>query len=114
MPGERYILGNRNYTTDRLFADLGRISGVEPPALKLPVAAALALARAAEATPGTPAITQVEVRSLSLWWAFRSTKAKRELGWKPLHRDEDMLLAAYTEYRRAKAPSQQAPRSVAA
>ena len=34
--GERYILGNRNYTLDRLFADLGRVSGVEPPALKLP------------------------------------------------------------------------------
>ena len=25
-PGERYILGNRNYTLDRLFADLGRVS----------------------------------------------------------------------------------------
>ena len=44
--GERYILGNRNYTLDRLFADLGRLSGVEPPAVKLPLAAALALARA--------------------------------------------------------------------
>ena len=29
--GERYILGNRNYTHDRLFADMARISGVEPP-----------------------------------------------------------------------------------
>jgi dihydroflavonol-4-reductase len=28
--GERYILGNRNFTLDRLFADLGRLSGVEP------------------------------------------------------------------------------------
>ena len=43
-----------------------------------------------------------------------TSKAKRELGWSPKHRDEDMLLAAYTEYRRAKAPSQPAPRSVAA
>ena len=43
--GERYILGNRNFTLDRLFADLARLSGVEPPALKLPLAAALALAR---------------------------------------------------------------------
>ena len=34
--GERYILGNRNFTMTRLFADLGRLSGVEPPALKLP------------------------------------------------------------------------------
>ena len=29
--GERYILGNRNFTFDRLFADLGRLSGIEPP-----------------------------------------------------------------------------------
>ena len=35
--GERYILGNRNFTFDRLFADLGRLSGVEPPAVKLPL-----------------------------------------------------------------------------
>ena len=33
--GERYILGNRNYTLDRLFADLARLSGVEAPPLKL-------------------------------------------------------------------------------
>ena len=37
VPGERYILGNRNYTWDRLFADLARLSGIEPPALRLPV-----------------------------------------------------------------------------
>ena len=60
--GERYILGNRNFTLDRLFADLGRLSGIEPPALKLPLPAALALARTAEALPGRPAITTTEVR----------------------------------------------------
>ena len=43
--GERYILGNRNFTMDRLFADLGRLSGVEPPAVKLPVQLALAARR---------------------------------------------------------------------
>ena len=43
-----------------------------------------------------------------------TSKAKRELGWKPLHRDEDMLLAAYTEYRKAKDPQVQAQRSLAA
>jgi dTDP-glucose 4,6-dehydratase len=31
-----------------------------------------------------------------------TTKAKRELGWKPRYNDEDMLLAAYREYRTAK------------
>ena len=83
-PGERYILGNRNYTLDRLFADLARMSGVEAPAIKLPVRAALALAAAAERTPGArPAITQIEVRAASQWWTVRNAKAKRELGWRP-------------------------------
>jgi dihydroflavonol-4-reductase len=97
-PGERYILGNRNFTLDRLLADLGRLSGVAPPALKLPVPAALALARAAEALSGTPPITQVEVRAASQWWAYRSTKAKRELGWKPSHH-EDTLERTIAWYR---------------
>ncbi|HEY3190215.1 MAG TPA: NAD-dependent epimerase/dehydratase family protein [Solirubrobacteraceae bacterium] len=97
-PGERYILGNRNFTLDRLFADLGRLSGVEPPALKLPLPAALALARGLEALPGRPPITVTEVRAISMWWAFRSTKARRELGWKPSHH-EDTLEATIAWYR---------------
>jgi dihydroflavonol-4-reductase len=79
--GERYILGNRNYTLDRLFADLGRLSGVEPPALKLPPGLALRLAQAAESAPGRPPITIDEVKSAGQWWTYKSTKAKRELGW---------------------------------
>jgi dihydroflavonol-4-reductase len=96
--GERYILGNRNFTLDRLFADLGRLSGVEPPALKLPLGAALAMARAAELAPGRPPVTVVEIRAASLWWAFRSTKAKRELGWHPAHH-EDTLQTTIDWYR---------------
>ena len=34
-PGERYVLGGRNFTFERLFADLGRLSGNEPP-LRVP------------------------------------------------------------------------------
>ena len=97
-PGERYILGNRNFTIDRLLADLGRLSGVAPPSLKLPVPAALAFARTAEAVSATPPITQVEVRAASQWWAYRSTKAKRELGWKPSHH-EDTLERTIAWYR---------------
>jgi len=98
-PGERYILGNRNFTIDRLLADLGRISGVAPPAVKLPYAAALAAARAAESAPGVePPITMTEVRAAGQWWAFRSTKAKRELGWKPSHH-EDTLERTIAWYR---------------
>jgi dihydroflavonol-4-reductase len=81
VPGERYILGNRNYTWDRLFADLARLSGIEPPAVKLPVPAALALAEALGRAPGPTPVTPVEVRSAAQWWTYRSTKARRELGW---------------------------------
>jgi dihydroflavonol-4-reductase len=79
--GERYILGNRNFTTDRLFADLGRLTGIEPPAIKLPLPAALALAQAGGRIPGLRFPTPVEVRAASLRWAFTNRKAKRELGW---------------------------------
>jgi dihydroflavonol-4-reductase len=90
-PGERYILGGRNFTNDRLFADLGRLSGVEPPAVKLPLHAALALAQAAEALPGRPAITVEEIRALSRRWAYRSTKAQRELGWTTGHHEQPLI-----------------------
>jgi dihydroflavonol-4-reductase len=88
--GDRYILGNRNYTLDRLFSELGRISGVEPPAVKLPLAVALPGVRALEQLPGRPALTQVELRASSLWWTYRSTKAKRELGYAPGHHEESL------------------------
>jgi dihydroflavonol-4-reductase len=81
--GERYILGNRNFTFDRLFADLGRLSGVEPPTLKLPAPVALALSTAVQRLPGLTMPTPIEVRAASLHWAVVSTKAKRELGWRP-------------------------------
>jgi dihydroflavonol-4-reductase len=96
--GERYILGNRNFTWDRLFADLSRLSGVEPPAVKLPLAAALALARTADrvGARGMPSVE--EVRAASLHWSFSSAKAKRELGWRPSPH-EDSLEAAITYLR---------------
>ena len=96
--GERYLLGNRNFTMDRLFADLSRLSGVEPPAVKLPLPAALALAETLGRLPGVPSITPDEVRAAAQWWAYRSTKAKRELGWKPSHH-EDTLVSTIAWYR---------------
>jgi dihydroflavonol-4-reductase len=95
--GERYILGNRNYTWDRLFADLSRLSGVEPPPLKLPAPLALRLVEAMEAARMRPPVTAIEVRSASQWWTYRSTKAKRELGWSPSPH-EDTLEATIEWY----------------
>ena len=80
-PGERYILGTRNYTWQRLFGELQQLSGVEGPALRLPVAAAVALAEAAVRAPGPTPITPSEVRAAAHWWTYRSAKARRELGW---------------------------------
>ncbi len=81
-PGQRYILGNRNFTLDRLFNDLARLSGVEPPPIKLPVTVALAIARAGQPVAGGWLPAPAEIRAASLHWAFSSAKAKRELGWK--------------------------------
>jgi dihydroflavonol-4-reductase len=87
--GERYILGNRNYTLDRLFADLGRLSGVEPPAIKLPAAVALTLVAAAGRLPAAPRLpSAVEIRAASLNWAFSNRKARRELRWSPAPHEE--------------------------
>jgi dihydroflavonol-4-reductase len=102
--GERYILGNRNFTFDRLFADLGRLSGVEPPSLKLPATVAVALARAAELVPGMTMPTPAEVRAASLRWAVVSTKAKRELGWRPSPH-EDALEDTIAWYRERESRS---------
>ena len=92
--GERYILGNRNYTLDRLFADLGRISGVEPPALRVPEATALRLAQAAPRAP----FSVEDVRLSAQWWTYRNAKAKRELGWHPSPH-EDAIEATVDWYR---------------
>jgi dihydroflavonol-4-reductase len=96
--GERYILGNRNFTMDRLFADLGRLSGVQPPAVKLPVTVALALAEAARRSGVRGLPSPMEVRATSLNWAFSSRRAKRELGWSTAPH-EDCLEETISFYR---------------
>jgi dihydroflavonol-4-reductase len=93
--GERYILGNRNYTLDRLFADLSRMSGADAPALRLAPSVALRLAQAAGSR--SPISVQ-EIRLASHWWTYKNTKAKRELGFKPSPH-EDTLEATVDWYR---------------
>jgi dihydroflavonol-4-reductase len=87
--GERYILGGRNFTFDRLFADLGRLSGVEPP-----IILGAGAARAAAALLGTGRrswpLTPLEVRAASEWWTYRSTKAHRLLGWSARPHEETL------------------------
>jgi dihydroflavonol-4-reductase len=75
---ERYILGGRNFTFDRLFADLGRMSGVEPP-VKVP--ASIARMASGLVGVGRGPLAPDEVRAAGHWWTYRSNKAKRGLGW---------------------------------
>jgi dihydroflavonol-4-reductase len=107
-PGERYILGNRNFTMDRLFADLGRLSGIEPPVIKLRLPVALALAAGAGRVAGSSLPSVAEVRASSLNWAFRNTKAKRELRWRTSPH-EDCLEETIAWYRERDGPRIAAP-----
>ncbi len=95
--GERYILGNRNFTLDRLFADLGRLSGIEPPAIKLPLRSPGAgRGRPAGRRPGAAEPDRDPGAVAN--WAFVNRKARRELGWRPSPH-EDCLEETVAWYR---------------
>ena len=81
--GDRYILAGRNFTLDRLFSDLSRLSGVAPPPIKVPGQLALLAVDAAARARLLLPISPDEVRSATLWWTYRNGKAKRELGFQP-------------------------------
>jgi dihydroflavonol-4-reductase len=87
--GERYILAGRNFTLDRLFADLSRLSGVPPP-VKLPTGMVLASVELAERLGFRAPTSRDEVRSGALWWTYRNTKARRELEFKPRPHEETL------------------------
>src|SRR5262245_36808041 len=88
--GERYLLAARNFTLQRLFADLSRIAGVPPPPVRMPGNALLAgveaLGRAGLWVPASPD----EVRSGMQWWTYRNDKAVNELGFEPRPHEETL------------------------
>ena len=96
--GERYIFGNRNYSLDRLFADLSRLSGVEPPAMRLSPPVALRLTQAAEAAGIWTGFTSTDAKLASQWWCYRNGKAKRDLDW-TTSPHEDAIEATVEWYR---------------
>ena len=108
VPGQRYILGNRNFTMDRLFADLARLSGIDPPAVKLPVRMALALAEGGQWVAGGAMPSPEEVRIVSLNWACSSARAKRELGWRTSPH-EDCLEETIAWYRNCEGEAMSPP-----
>ena len=88
--GERYVLGGRNFTLGRLFADLSRISGVPAPPMQVPASVALGAIEAGS-TLGLPVpASPDEVRSAREWWTYRSDKAERELGFSARPHEETL------------------------
>jgi dihydroflavonol-4-reductase len=89
-PGERYVLGGRNFTLHRLFADLARLSGVAPPSLRLPAGLAAGGAELVERLGLPVPVSADEARSAALWWTYSGAKAKRELGYEPRPHEETL------------------------
>lgn len=86
--GERYILGNENYTLLELFKLLEELTGIPRPKMKIPYFMALASGYFVERILGLsfPNYSTMDVDSVKLSkfrWHFDSSKAINELGYKP-------------------------------
>jgi len=85
--GERYILGGFDLSLHEVLLQIADISGRSPPKWRLPHAAVMPVAYAAEAwarlTGTNPIATVEEVRMSKKHMYFSSTKAMRELGYAP-------------------------------
>ena len=83
-PGEKYILGNRNYALVEIFRILSRITGLPAPKLRVPYSVAWLGAAAMEGWArlrGTaPPVHLTAVRMAAKRMFFSSDKALRELG----------------------------------
>ncbi|HEY8089016.1 MAG TPA: NAD-dependent epimerase/dehydratase family protein [Polyangiaceae bacterium] len=87
--GEKYLVGACNLTMRELFARLARVSGVAAPWLPMPKSREMArlgarfMERLAEKV-GVPArVDSVSVEMAQCFWYLDSSKAERDLGWKP-------------------------------
>lgn len=86
--GERYVLGGENMALGAILAEIARLSGRRPPRIRLPHAALLPLALAAEAWTrlrgrGEPFVTVDGLRMARKKMYFRSDKAASRLGYAP-------------------------------
>jgi dihydroflavonol-4-reductase len=85
--GERYILGGDNVLFAAMLADIARLVGRRPPRLRIPRAAAMPVAYAAEAMAWLggrePFATVDGLRMAAHRMFFTAAKAQRELGFRP-------------------------------
>src|SRR3954471_14942871 len=88
--GERYLLTGRNFTQQRLFADLSRIANVPPPPVRMRRRVALAGVEAMELLGLRLPTSADEVRSGTQWFTYRNDKAREKLGWEPRPHEETL------------------------
>jgi dihydroflavonol-4-reductase len=100
--GERYLLGGPNWTLERFFGHLERVSKVSAPRFKVPAKFhnfSSKLVEGAYKTLGkTPPLEPVSMEMARYFWYVDSTKAKEELDFSP--RDPQETLFDTVEYLR--------------
>jgi dihydroflavonol-4-reductase len=87
---ERYLLTGRNFTLQRLFADLSRIADVPTPPLRMSGRLAVAGVSATELMGIRLPTSADEVRSGTQWFTYRNTKAREQLDWEPRPHEETL------------------------
>jgi dihydroflavonol-4-reductase len=101
--GERYLLGSANWTFDKFFSRLERLTKVRAPRFSFPSKVAIAGSQIIHAFykqwDKAPPIEPAEVEMAEYFWYLDSTKAERELGFTP--RDPGETLLDTVKYLRA-------------
>jgi dihydroflavonol-4-reductase len=85
--GERYLLGAANWTFEKFFARLERLTKISAPRLTLPSRLAVSGARGLHALYRhwklAPPVQPTEVEMADYFWYLDSSKAERDLGFTP-------------------------------
>jgi len=87
QPGERYLMGVANWSFRRFLEVLSEMTGVRPPLLQLPLSASLwsarLLRRLLPLVGGSFPMDDATIEMSSWFWYCDSSKAVRELGFRP-------------------------------
>ncbi|HET9121747.1 MAG TPA: NAD-dependent epimerase/dehydratase family protein [Solirubrobacterales bacterium] len=87
---ERYLLTGRNFTLQRLFADLSRIAGVPTPPVRMHGRLVVMGVEGMETVGIRLPTSPDEVRSGTQWFTYRNDKAREKLGWEPRPHEETL------------------------
>jgi dihydroflavonol-4-reductase len=93
--GERYLLGSANWTFDKFFSRLERLTKVRAPRFSFPSKVAIAGSQIIHAFykqwDKAPPVEPAEVEMAEYFWYLDSTKAEHELGFSPRDPGETLL-----------------------